>query len=150
MSGYIGNSTPFVNGDAVSGRGLLRRDYAQRLAMAVAYKTGQLKLDPSLKSVCDTFGVSPADLRGELKTHDSPTNGNGSAGRVKRFVAQWASLSQTEREQAIAAIATSGTSWPASSARDFRAPSARMRAALSFQKWRCSNETNSCRHRHRH
>jgi hypothetical protein len=62
---------------SVSGRGLLRRAYDQRLNMAVDYKLGQLKLDPSLKNICEIFHVSQTDLREALKTHAALTNGNG-------------------------------------------------------------------------
>jgi len=73
------NATATGNGSKpVSGRGLLRRSYADRVCLAADYKTGALKLDPSLKSTCETFRVSPADLRAELEARAAP-NGNGGA-----------------------------------------------------------------------
>jgi len=110
MSVPLQTETRTVNG-SVSGRGLLQRPYAQRLSLAVEYKTGQLKLDPTLKNVCETFHVSQTDLRNALKVHedrvyDALANGSEAPPRdsVAQVVDRWTAMSAAERERVVRAI----------------------------------------------
>src|SRR5262249_2761775 len=89
---------------SVSGRGLLRRSYADRVRLAADYKTGALKVDPSFKSTCETFDVSPADLRAELKARTTTANGNGHSAAVERFVGAWQCPPIGERVAVLSAI----------------------------------------------
>jgi hypothetical protein len=107
LSGNPPNVNP-TNGSisgSISGRGLAnRKSYGQLVSMAADYKTGQLKVDPSLKQACELFGVSPADLRKELKRR-AGANGNAPlSDEAAYFVAVWAALSPVDREAAFRAM----------------------------------------------
>jgi hypothetical protein len=99
-SGNSPNVNP-TNG-TISGRGLAnRKSYDQRVSMAADYKSGQLTVDPSCKQVCLLFGISPADLRKELKRRAGANRNASLSDEAAYFVAVWDSLSSADREAAL-------------------------------------------------
>jgi len=119
MQLHIGHDLTSVNPEpngSLSGRGLLQRPYADRVCLAASYLAGELRLDPSFKQTCETFHVSPADLRKELRRRAALNGGNGSEGDpVDNLVALWAVLSAAERERVVRIISP-GEVWDALSA----------------------------------
>jgi hypothetical protein len=107
-----GDFSPTVNptNGSISGRGLANRKLTreQLVSMAADYKTGQLQVDPSFKHACALFGVSPADLRKELKRRaEANAAANEStplSDEAAYFVAVWSALSATDREAAVKAM----------------------------------------------
>ena len=99
-SNHIVNSTDHT----VSGRGLAnRKSYDQLLSMAADYKNGQLKVEPSCKQACALFGVSPADLRRELKRR-AGANGKPLSDGAAYLANVWAATYPVDREAAFKEI----------------------------------------------
>jgi hypothetical protein len=106
MQLHSGNS-PNVNptNGFVSGRGLAnRKSYNQLVSMAADHASGQLNVALSFKQRCAVFGISPADLRKELKRRAEMNSGASLSDDAHNFIGMWFALSGADREAAVKVI----------------------------------------------